>query len=359
MQNKKTKPSAVLLLWIAVIALFGQFWGQSVYDEKENERLWKKWLRQNPPQKAAIPLSLKSVFPDPDKVDERSLLWQAWQFCFHDNKFWLSDRRECRIVQFGADGMFIRSFGRKGQGPGEFASPYQVLFGDELLVVNDPGNRRIEFFTQEGQYLKAIKVTKGYSEIAVTKDRKILAVPARTGRHDPLVDVLDEKGMLLYSFGEPFHGNIDWQILNNVKLSINDKAEVYLCSIYFPYVYKYSSHGKLMASVYLDDGLLKEAQERNRKRNAERQATGSGAAQYSSILSSIKTDTNSFFVLYSGPRILIIEGNDMGIKKQYYIEKSSYLDDAVDFIITEEQTKKIFYVLYRSPENRIQKYFEK
>jgi len=59
-----------------------------------------------------------------------------------------------RIVTFSPDGRFIRAWGRKGTGPGEFDLPHALAFDSRgRLFVGDRGNSRIQIFDQEGNFL--------------------------------------------------------------------------------------------------------------------------------------------------------------------------------------------------------------
>jgi hypothetical protein len=59
-----------------------------------------------------------------------------------------------RIVKFTKDGQFIKAWGRKGSGPGEFDVPHTLAFdGQGRLLVGDRGNKRIQVFDQEGNFI--------------------------------------------------------------------------------------------------------------------------------------------------------------------------------------------------------------
>jgi sugar lactone lactonase YvrE len=59
-----------------------------------------------------------------------------------------------RIVKFSKDGKFIKAWGKRGSGPGEFDTPHGVAFDSKgRLFVADRGNNRIQVFDQEGRYL--------------------------------------------------------------------------------------------------------------------------------------------------------------------------------------------------------------
>jgi sugar lactone lactonase YvrE len=59
-----------------------------------------------------------------------------------------------RIVKFSKDGRFIRAWGQKGTGPGEFDLPHALAFDARgRLFVGDRGNSRIQIFDQAGKFL--------------------------------------------------------------------------------------------------------------------------------------------------------------------------------------------------------------
>jgi sugar lactone lactonase YvrE len=59
-----------------------------------------------------------------------------------------------RIVKFSRDGTFLKTWGRKGTGPGEFDTPHALALDSQgRLFVGDRGNSRIQIFDQEGTFL--------------------------------------------------------------------------------------------------------------------------------------------------------------------------------------------------------------
>jgi sugar lactone lactonase YvrE len=59
-----------------------------------------------------------------------------------------------RIVKFSKEGRFIKTWGRKGTGPGEFDVPHALALDSRgRLFVGDRGNSRIQIFDQEGAFI--------------------------------------------------------------------------------------------------------------------------------------------------------------------------------------------------------------
>ena len=60
-----------------------------------------------------------------------------------------------RIVKFTSKGTFIKTWGKKGTGPGEFNLPHSIVFDSRgRLLVADRSNKRIQLFNQDGTFLE-------------------------------------------------------------------------------------------------------------------------------------------------------------------------------------------------------------
>lgn len=59
-----------------------------------------------------------------------------------------------RIVKIAADGSFLKAWGEAGDGPGQFASPHNIVIDPRgRLVVTDRDNSRIQLFDHDGGFL--------------------------------------------------------------------------------------------------------------------------------------------------------------------------------------------------------------
>ena len=80
------------------------------------------------------------------------------------NRVYIYESGEGTIKAFGEDGRFLKTVGRKGQGPGEFAQAGFLGFcPDGRLLVTDFQNRRTSFFGPEGDFLASYQWTKNIS----------------------------------------------------------------------------------------------------------------------------------------------------------------------------------------------------
>ncbi len=60
-----------------------------------------------------------------------------------------------RIVKFDSEGNYIRAWGSRGSGPGQFNTPHGLAIDSQgRLFVTDRGNNRIQIFDQDGTFLE-------------------------------------------------------------------------------------------------------------------------------------------------------------------------------------------------------------
>lgn len=60
-----------------------------------------------------------------------------------------------RVLKFTKDGTFIKAWGKKGTGPGEFDGPHALAMDSRgRLFVADRGNNRIQIFDQNGTFIE-------------------------------------------------------------------------------------------------------------------------------------------------------------------------------------------------------------
>jgi DNA-binding beta-propeller fold protein YncE len=79
-----------------------------------------------------------------------------------------------RVVKFSHDGKYLLEFGKRGDGPGEFRLPHNLVIDAQGRVyVTDRDNQRVEVFDANGKFITEWKGTGGVSGMALTKDGRI------------------------------------------------------------------------------------------------------------------------------------------------------------------------------------------
>jgi len=87
-----------------------------------------------------------------------------------------------RIVKFDKNGKFIKEWGHKGSGPGEFSEVHTIAFDSQgRLFAGDRENNRIQIFDQDGKLLDIWHQFGRPSGIAITKDDTIYVTDSESG----------------------------------------------------------------------------------------------------------------------------------------------------------------------------------
>lgn len=78
-----------------------------------------------------------------------------------EENIYVVDAKESHIKVFDKNGEYLRTIGKKGQGPGEIGRPRGIqLTHPKELMVNDFRNRRISFFSTNGEFIRSINMGK-------------------------------------------------------------------------------------------------------------------------------------------------------------------------------------------------------
>jgi DNA-binding beta-propeller fold protein YncE len=86
-----------------------------------------------------------------------------------------------RVVKFSKDGKFIKAWGKKGTGPGEFDTLHRLAMDSKgRLFVADRGNNRIQIFDQEGNFIAQWRQFGRPSGIFVSKDDTLYSVDSQS-----------------------------------------------------------------------------------------------------------------------------------------------------------------------------------
>ncbi len=92
-------------------------------------------------------------------------------------RVYVMDWGDVHIKVYDSQGRFLRTIGRKGQGPGEFDMPafFDLMSGGKICVL-DGRQRRITILTNEGQYVSSFRFDGFFRALAIDgQDRLFLA----------------------------------------------------------------------------------------------------------------------------------------------------------------------------------------
>jgi hypothetical protein len=149
-----------------------------------------------------------------DRPDEAVLARPVALAC-DDGTILVADAQDCAIKIFAKDGGFVRSFGRKGAGPGEFSFPSGVCASGGRIFVADKFNFRVQVLDAEGRPAGGGGFRTGFApdKIHAIGGGKILVTSNPSGRpvRESMLHLFDEAGALLWEglksqmFGDPVY----------------------------------------------------------------------------------------------------------------------------------------------------------
>jgi DNA-binding beta-propeller fold protein YncE len=86
-----------------------------------------------------------------------------------------------RVVKFSKDGKYLKEWGRKGSGPGEFDTLHSIAMDSKgRIFVADRGNSRIQIFDQDGQFLDQWKQFGRPSGIYISRNDTLYSVDSQS-----------------------------------------------------------------------------------------------------------------------------------------------------------------------------------
>ena len=227
------------------------------------------------------------VLGDPETADENLAFHMPSAVAVDAaGRLFVLDMGNHRVQQFGPDGSYLGTFGRQGQGPGEFYYPSWLDVDDRgFLYVADPNNQRIQVLTPDGKDHRTVKgLEQGAGSVFVGKGGELLIGAPRVrfvmnpeekkaAALPKLVRVLDAEGKPVREFGEP--RDFGDELLNNganeAILTVDRAGQAYLVFTVQNRIEKYAADGRLL---WRADRELPYSTEIKEKGKIERQGGG-------------------------------------------------------------------------------------
>jgi DNA-binding beta-propeller fold protein YncE len=130
-----------------------------------------------------------------------------------------------RVQKFDKNGKFMKSWGRRGSGPGEFHLPHAIIADSKGLVyVGDRENARVQIFDPDGNYLKEWdNVGKPWAMCLTSGPTQMMFIADGTANRIVKVDL---DGNLLGWYGEPGKQPGQFNNIHSIVCAPNDTLYV-------------------------------------------------------------------------------------------------------------------------------------
>jgi len=167
---------------------------------------------------------------------------------------YIADAGQYRIQKFDREGKFVASFGRKGQGPGEFSALRSLSIDSTgRLHALDDSQRRIQIFRTDGAVMETIKLFRGEMDYLRCMETGLYLVHEQVPGPRPveqkmLLKILDSKESVLAEFcaARDFGETVTNQVGNSTSRAIAPDGAILVSFIYQNRIEKYSPKGKLI-----------------------------------------------------------------------------------------------------------------
>ncbi len=156
--------SVGILFFIVVILFPLVFQAQKITTKQENGiTVVSNPKTPAPPPDTPVKLVLKEDFTIGVKEgDEKYMFLSARDIDVDDaGNIYVLDTKAAHIKVFDENGTFVKTIGKKGEGPGEAERPrfLQITLQEEIMVC-DASSGRILFFDMSGKFLRKISIAK-------------------------------------------------------------------------------------------------------------------------------------------------------------------------------------------------------
>lgn len=156
---------------------------------------------------------------------------------------------------------------------------------------------------------------------------------------------------MIYSFGELIDLEYSWNVFNQVILATDKEGKLLLAFAHWPIIRKYSEEGEFDAEYRIEDKIMKDNENFNLKQQKPKpkdQPTHSRP-----VINSFYFMDENFYLLRAYPQIEILEFSINSEQKAVYKYYPEDIYRSTDFFIVNRNDNKLFYVLQRNPENRV------
>ena len=256
--TKKTK----WVVFIGIVLLAAGISFSQKIETKNGVRLIHNGKEGKWGKEPKIALEFVRNIGDLESDDENVLFYMPMDIAVDkEGNVYVLDSGNHRIQKFDSEGNFLASFGRHGQGPGEFQYPQSIDIDDKgNMYIADSGNQKINILKPNGTFDKDIQMMDESPGIIRIRDGKMIQAKAASmfglqmvmmnqdEELPELIKVLDMEANVQNEFGEQrdYKDFLVNRMGNRHHIFVDKEGCVYLAFDYQNRIEKYSPEGKLL-----------------------------------------------------------------------------------------------------------------
>ena len=165
------------------------------------------------PREGKFSLSLEEELSIGEGEEEGQFFASPGDICISDEgTVFVEDSNLVQICCFDSSGNYIRAFGKKGKGPGEFETLRFTLSQDGRIFAMDSVNARISILDMKGNYIngfKVLNISGGWNKIYSDRNDNLYISKERRTEKGYMMSIhrFDQEGNETLNYGE-FPGDL-------------------------------------------------------------------------------------------------------------------------------------------------------
>jgi sugar lactone lactonase YvrE len=251
-----------LTVFVGILLLIGGASFSQKIETKDGVRLIHNEKQGKWGNKPQVSLEYVKNIGDLESDDEKVLFYMPSGIAADkEGNIYVLDSGNHRIQKFDSEGQFLASFGRHGQGPGEFQYPQSIdIDAQGNIYVSDSGNQKIHILKPDGTFDKDIKMMDESPGIIRVRDGKIIQAKGASlfslqmgmmnqeKELPKLINVLNMNAEVQKEFGEQkdYKDFLVNRMGNRYHVFVDKDGYIYLAFDYQNRIEKYSPEGKLL-----------------------------------------------------------------------------------------------------------------
>jgi len=219
----------IVVLFLSIIGLGSStLFNQEIKWKGTVEKNGETTVIRNPEDSlyGRIKYDLKEDLRIGQEKDEKYIFHQISGIALDSHgSIYISDMGNHRIQKYDSYGKYVRTIGRKGQGPGEFEQPNKIVIdenNDELYVQD--GSRKIKCFSKDGIYLNEVFFIKSFIDFCLAENGCFIVQSKSTSsmNHTTNIYKIDSTGEVLLEIANyPYYCIIQGNLGNNFLVNIS------------------------------------------------------------------------------------------------------------------------------------------